>query len=145
MLLHAAAGGVGTFAVQLAVARGARVIATASEHNIDRLRSLDAEPVAYGEGPVDRVRCISPHRVDAVLDASGRSEISDSIELAGGPKRVLSLVAFATVDGIQVHTTEPGAGSSEALADVVALIGAGRLHIPVAGTHPWTKPRGHWR
>jgi D-arabinose 1-dehydrogenase-like Zn-dependent alcohol dehydrogenase len=74
LLIHAAAGGVGTFAVQLAVARGARVIGTASEPNFDYLRSMGAEPVAYGDGLRERVRAIAPRGVDAVLDASGRGE-----------------------------------------------------------------------
>ncbi|MGP4005663.1 NADP-dependent oxidoreductase [Streptomyces sp. 4N124] len=137
LLVHAAAGGVGTFAVQLAVARGARVIGTASERNHEQLRSLGAEPVTYGKGLVDRVRAISLRGVDAVLDASGRGEIPDSIELAGGPTRVLSLVAFdAASTGIQIHMTEPGAGSPEALRDILALIEAGRLQVPISGTYP---------
>ncbi|RMB80633.1 NADP-dependent oxidoreductase [Streptomyces shenzhenensis] len=137
LLVHAAAGGVGTFAVQLAVARGARVIGTASERNHEQLRSFGAEPVSYGKGLVDRVRAISPRGVDAVLDASGRGEIPDSIELAGGPTRVLSLVAFdATSTGIQIHMTEPGAGGPEALRDILALIEAGRLRVPISGTYP---------
>ncbi|MFJ8795461.1 NADP-dependent oxidoreductase [Streptomyces sp. NPDC102462] len=137
LLVHGAAGGVGTFAVQLAVARGARVIGTASERNHEQLRSFGAEPVTYGTGLVDRVRAIAPRGVDAVLDASGRGEIPDSIELAGGPTRVLSLVAFdAASTGIQVHMTEPGADGPEALRGILALIEAGRLQVPVAGTYP---------
>ncbi|CAL9324435.1 NADP-dependent oxidoreductase [Streptomyces sp. SudanB66_2053] len=137
LLVHGAAGGVGTFAVQLAVARGARVIGTASERNHERLRSFGAEPVTYGTGLVDRVRAISPRGVDAVLDTSGRGEIPDSIELAGGPARVLTLVAFDAVSlGIQVQMTDPGAGGSEALRGILALVEAGRLHVPVAGTYP---------
>ncbi|MEV0225392.1 hypothetical protein [Streptomyces sp. NPDC050704] len=50
VLIHAAAGGVGTFAVQLAVARGAKVISTASGRNDERLREFGAVPVTYGEG-----------------------------------------------------------------------------------------------
>ena len=103
LLVHAAAGGVGTFAVQLAVARGARVIGTASERNFEYLRSIGAEPVSYGDGLLERVRAVAPDGVDAVLDASGRGEIPLSIELAGGPDRVLTLVAFDAADtGIQV-------------------------------------------
>lgn len=137
LLVHAAAGGVGTFAVQLAVARGARVIGTASERNHEQLRSLGAEPVTYGKGLVERVRAISPQGVDAVLDASGRGEIPDSIELAGGPSRVLSLVAFDAADsGIQIHMTEPGAGGPQALRDILALIEAGQLRVPIWRTYP---------
>lgn len=50
VLVHAAAGGVGSLAVQIARALGARVIGTASERNHDYLRTLGAEPVSYGEG-----------------------------------------------------------------------------------------------
>ncbi|WP_405876838.1 NADP-dependent oxidoreductase [Streptomyces sp. NBC_01136] len=137
LLVHAAAGGVGTFAVQLAVARGARVIGTASEPNHEQLRSLGAEPVTYGEGLVDRVRAIAPQGVDAVLDASGRGEIPASIELAGGPSRVLTLVAFDAADtGIQVHTTVPGEGGPQALQDILALMEEGRLRVPIFRTFP---------
>jgi len=137
LLVHAAAGGVGTFAVQLAVARGVRVIGTASERNHEQLRSLGAEPVTYGKGLVERVRAISPQGVDAVLDASGRGEIPDSIELAGGPSRVLTLVAFdAAGSGIQIHMTEPGAGGPQALRDILALIEAGQLRVPIWRTYP---------
>ena len=56
VLVHAAAGGVGHFAVQLARQLGAsRVIGTASERNHGFLRELGAEPVTYGEGLVSRV------------------------------------------------------------------------------------------
>jgi NADPH:quinone reductase-like Zn-dependent oxidoreductase len=67
LLVHAAAGGVGTFAIQLAVARGARVIGTASERNFEYLRSIGAEPVSYGDGLLERVRAVAPLGVDAVL------------------------------------------------------------------------------
>lgn len=71
VLIHAAAGGVGTFAVQLARARGAKVVGTASEANHDYLRSLGAAPVAYGDGLADRVRAVAPDGVTAALDTPG--------------------------------------------------------------------------
>ena len=52
VLVHAAAGGVGTMAVQLALLRGAHVVGTASEANHEFLRELGAEPVTYGQGLV---------------------------------------------------------------------------------------------
>jgi NADPH:quinone reductase-like Zn-dependent oxidoreductase len=55
VLIHGASGGVGLMAVQLAVARGAKVVATASPARHDQLRKYGAEPVAYGEGLADRV------------------------------------------------------------------------------------------
>jgi NADPH:quinone reductase-like Zn-dependent oxidoreductase len=132
LLIHAAAGGVGTFAVQLAVARGARVIGTASEANFDYLRSIGAEPVSYGDGLLERVRAIAPQGVDAVLDASGRGEIPLSIELAGGPDRVLTLVAFDAADtGIQVFVGGTGDERGPALRDIVSLLEKRALTVPI--------------
>ena len=71
VLVHNASGGVGGYAVQLAVARGARVIGTASEANHDYLRALGAEPVVYGEGLPERVRELAPEGVDVVVDLVG--------------------------------------------------------------------------
>lgn len=67
VLIHSAAGGTGSFGVQIAVALGLRVIGTAGAHNHDYLRSLGAEPVLYGEGFADRVRELAPEGVDAAL------------------------------------------------------------------------------
>lgn len=137
LLVHAAAGGVGTFAVQLAGARGVSVIGTAGEGNHDYLRSIGATPVTYGDGLLERVRAAAPQGVDAVLDASGRGEIPLSIELTGDPQRVLTLVAFDQAGtGIQVHAGGAGDSLSKALSDVVALITDGRLTVPISATYP---------
>lgn len=137
LLVHAAAGGVGTFAVQLAVTRGARVIGTASERNFDYLESIGAEPVRYGDGLLERVRGMAPHGVDAVLDASGRGEIPLSIELAGGPERVLTLVAFDAADtGIQVVAGGTGDERGPALREIVPLIEKGTVIVPIWRAFP---------
>jgi NADPH:quinone reductase-like Zn-dependent oxidoreductase len=137
LLIHAAAGGVGTFAVQLAVARGARVIGTASESNFEYLRSIGAEPVRYGDGLLERIRAIAPDGVDAVLDASGRGEIPLSIELAGGPDRVLTLVAFDAADtGIQVFVGGTGDERGPALRDIASLLEKRALTVPIWRTFP---------
>jgi len=137
LLIHAAAGGVGTFAVQLAAARGVKVIGTASEHNHDYLRSIGATPVTYGEGLLERVRSVAPDGVDAVLDASGRGEIPLSIELTGNPKRVLTLVAFdAAETGIQLHVGGAGSDLGDALRELVALTVEQQVTVPVVQTYP---------
>jgi NADPH:quinone reductase-like Zn-dependent oxidoreductase len=76
VLVHGAAGGVGHLAVQIAAARGASVIGTASELNHDYLRSVGVEPVAYGDGLADRVRALAPGGVEAVLDTAGRGALA---------------------------------------------------------------------
>ncbi|WP_066303811.1 NADP-dependent oxidoreductase [Bacillus sp. FJAT-29814] len=94
VLINAAAGGVGTFAVQLARAWGATVIGTASPRNHDYLRSLGAIPVSYGEGLVERVRELAPKGVDVALDAAGEEALRASVELVHDKKRIGKIVAF---------------------------------------------------
>jgi NADPH:quinone reductase-like Zn-dependent oxidoreductase len=136
LLVHAAAGGVGTFATQLAIARGARVIGTASEDNHDLLRRWGAIPVSYGPGLADRVREAAPDGVDAALDASGRGdEVDVSVELTGDPGRVLTIARFQDIpEGVIVHQGGAMGDTAAALADLVELIGEGRLEVPIART-----------
>jgi NADPH:quinone reductase-like Zn-dependent oxidoreductase len=138
LLVHAAGGSVGTFAVQLAVERGVRVIGTASEANHERLRAYGAIPVRYGDGLADRVREVAPEGIDAALDASGRGdEVEVSVELAGGPQRVLTIARFDGLpEGVTVHQGGAGGDMAAALAEIVALIGAGRLEVPIERTYP---------
>src|SRR6202050_51613 len=77
VLIHGAAGGVGVMAVQLALDRGATVVATASPANHDFLRELGATPVEYGAGLMDRVAAAAPGGVDAGLDLVGTDEALD--------------------------------------------------------------------
>ncbi|GHG67246.1 NADP-dependent oxidoreductase [Streptomyces griseocarneus] len=90
VLVHAAAGGVGSMAVQLARHLGARVIGTASERNHDYLRSLGAEPVTYGDGLNERVRAMAPGGVDVVLDFVG-GVVKDSAAVTADGARLVSI------------------------------------------------------
>ncbi|MFF3763257.1 NADP-dependent oxidoreductase [Streptomyces sp. NPDC001922] len=129
VLVHAAAGGVGSLAVQIAVARGARVIGTASERNHDFLRSLGAEPVTYGDGLPDRVRALAPDGVDAALDFVGGAAVAQSLEVTGAPERIVSIADFqvAAVGGRYVFV-RPDAADLTALGE---LADAGKLTVPV--------------
>jgi NADPH:quinone reductase-like Zn-dependent oxidoreductase len=137
LLVNGAAGGVGSAAVQLAVARGARVIGTASHANHDYLRSLGAEPVAYGEGLVERVRALAPDGVGAALDVAGSGVLPELMELAGGPDHVVTIADF---DGAQEHGVTFSSGDAgravHALAEIRELIESGRFSLPVAQTFP---------
>ncbi|MFG1708873.1 NADP-dependent oxidoreductase [Nonomuraea sp. M3C6] len=148
VLVQGAAGGVGTIAVQLAVARGATVIGTASEHNHDFLRSLGAEPTTYGTGLVERVRALAPAGVDAVFDCAGGA-LPDLIAIAGDPARVVTIADFtAAAHGVHMShgapADETGAAvgapadplASHGLAIAVTLAGEGRLRVPVAAAFP---------
>ncbi len=86
VLVHGAAGGVGTLVVQLAVLAGARVLGTASAGKHDVVRALGAEPIDYRAGSVaEVVRALAPAGVDAVFDHVGGDSLAASYEvLAGG-------------------------------------------------------------
>jgi NADPH:quinone reductase-like Zn-dependent oxidoreductase len=88
LFINGASGGIGSTAVQLAVARGARVIGAASAANQDYLSLLGAEPVTYGEGMTGRVRALAPGALDAALDVPGNGVLPQLIDLAGGPQLI---------------------------------------------------------
>ncbi|MBB4919742.1 NADP-dependent oxidoreductase [Streptosporangium saharense] len=152
VLVQGAAGGVGTLAVQLAAARGATVIGTASEHNHDFLRSLGAEPTTYGTGLVERVRALAPDGVDAVFDCAGGA-LPDLVAIAGDPARVVTIVPDPAAAALGVHLSHsaPDDKTGEAvgapadpmavhgLAVAVALADEGRLRVPVAAAFPLTE------
>jgi NADPH:quinone reductase-like Zn-dependent oxidoreductase len=137
LLINGASGSVGSAAAQFAVARGARVIGTASPANHEYLRALGAEPVAYGEGLVGRVRELAPDGVDLALDAAGSGVLPELIELAGGPGHVVTLADFEGAQKYGVRFSRGDSGRAiHALAEIGELIESGRFSIPVAQTFP---------
>ena len=133
VLVHAAAGGVGSFAVQLAQALGAGVIGTASEANHEHLRALGAEPVAYGEGLVERVRSVAPEGVTAVLDLVGGEALDVSPQLLRKGGRLASVVDPGRVQklGGRYWFVRPDPAD---LAAVCGLVDEGRLAVHVERT-----------
>ncbi|MFC9267345.1 NADP-dependent oxidoreductase [Streptomyces zhihengii] len=129
VLVHAAAGGVGSFAVQIAVARGARVIGTASERNHDFLRELGAEPVAYGDGLAERVRAIAPDGITAAVDYVGQGAVEVSQELLADTSRVASITdpSVTARGGHHVWVRPSGAD----LAELGRLADEGRLTVHI--------------
>jgi len=88
LLIHAASGGVGYLAAQLARELGATVIGTASPRNHEKLTALGVTPVAHGEGLVQRVREIAPDGVSAVADFVGGVREETLALLAEGGRHV---------------------------------------------------------
>jgi NADPH:quinone reductase-like Zn-dependent oxidoreductase len=137
VLVHAAAGGVGLIAVQVALDRGARVIGTASERNHAYLRELGAEPTTYGDGLAERVRALAPGGVDAAIDCVGTDEAVDvSLELVADRGRIASIAAFArgADAGIKLLGGGPGADPGTEIRDaarlqLAELAGQGRLEV----------------
>ena len=144
VLLHAAAGGVGLMVVQLAVARGARVIGTAAAAKHDLVRELGAEPVLYGPGLADRVRALAPNGVDGAIDAVGTDEAVDvSVELVADRSRIATIAAFGRGAelGLKVLGGGPGADPGTqvreaARLELVRLVAEGRLRVVVGATFP---------
>jgi NADPH:quinone reductase-like Zn-dependent oxidoreductase len=123
--------------VQLAVARGTRVIGTAGPRNHDYLRSLGGSPVAYGDGMAERVRALAPGGIDLALDVAGSGVLPDLIELAGGPGHVLTVADF---EGARKHGVRFSRGDTgralHILTEIGSLIAAGRFAPPAVRTFP---------
>jgi NADPH:quinone reductase-like Zn-dependent oxidoreductase len=146
LLINGASGSVGSAAVQLAVARGARVIGTAGLANHDYLRSLGAEPVAYGQGLVERVHTLAPDGVDAALDVAGSGVLPELIDLAGGPEHVVTIADFVGAQEHGVRFSRGDAGRAvHALAEIGELIESGRFSPPVVQTFPLVEIAGAHR
>ncbi|MBX7269584.1 NADP-dependent oxidoreductase [Micromonospora sp. Llam7] len=137
VLIHAAAGGVGTIAIQLAHLSGATVIGTASERNHDYLRSLGATPVVYGEGLIERVHALAPAGVDAALDAIGGEGITASLALVPDRHRIGTLVDAEAPKTYGIQRV--GGRSTAALRELVTLYEHGSLQLPIHATFPLTE------
>lgn len=139
VLMHGASGGVGTLAVQLAVSRGARVIATAGPSSQDYLTSLGATATVYGEGLVERVRALVPGGVDAVFDLAGKGALEDSITLRGGTERIVTIADLAARQlGLTFAQGRPQEHSTTRLAAVAQGVADGRLTTTVT-TYPLSR------
>src|SRR6478752_411974 len=129
VLIDGGAGGVGAVAVQIALARGATVIASASQGNQDYLREIRATPVLYGDGMVERVRAIAPEGVDAVFDVAGKTPLTDLISLVPKPSQVVTISNFNPGDtGVQL-TTGRSEHAAAALAEAADLLEHSKLVI----------------
>ncbi|MEU2287797.1 NADP-dependent oxidoreductase [Streptomyces sp. NPDC013178] len=134
VLIHAAAGGVGSIAVQLARHLGARVIGTASEANHDFVRSLGGEPVAHGGGLAERVRGLAPEGVDAAFDTVGGDTLKVSANLLAPEGRLVSIADTNAVDyGGRYHFVRPDPDDLTRLAE---LAEQGVVSVHVSETYP---------
>jgi NADPH:quinone reductase-like Zn-dependent oxidoreductase len=146
VLIHAAAGGVGTFAVQLAHWKGAKVIATASAANADYLKSLGADQVIdYKSTPFDTV----VKDVDVVLD------------LLGGDTQTRSFAVLKRGSGRLIATAQPPSQelatrhkvralmmqmkpTAERLNQLADLLDAGKIRTEVTKTFPLSQAKEAW-
>jgi NADPH:quinone reductase-like Zn-dependent oxidoreductase len=145
LFVDGGAGGVGAVTVQMALARGAKVIASSSEANHDYLREIGATPVLYGEGVAERVRAAAGGPVDAVFDVAGKTPAEELISLAPEPSQMVSIANFAAGQA-GARVTGGGADSRpmEALAQVADLLAQNKLVIKVQ-TFPFDRAAEAYR
>lgn len=142
VVIHSAAGGVGSLGVQIALSLGARVIGTASARNHDYLRSLGAEPVLYGDGVAERVRELAPEGVDVGLDFYGEGgvELLQSIVRPGGP-----VISVADNDADSKGAKHIWARASTAdLTALAELADAGTITVKVGHVLPLADAATAW-
>lgn len=139
IVVSAAAGGVGGILAQLAVARGVRVIGTASASNHEWLRSRGIEPVLYGDGLQQRLHAMAPDGITAVFDHFGPETIEAALALGVPTERINTIATDASVYGVRNvgrHAVHPP--TLDALA---ALVVDGTLDVPIAATYPLSEVR----
>jgi NADPH:quinone reductase-like Zn-dependent oxidoreductase len=136
LLIHGASGALGTIAVQLAVARGARVIGTAGPANQEYVTSLGATALVYGDNLVQRVRELAPDGVDAVFDAAGKGALENSITLRGGTDRIVTTADFRARELGVVFAEGPQRRSAARLAELARQAADGTLVTTISATHP---------
>lgn len=133
LLVHAASGGVGYSAAQLAVTAGATVIGTASPANHDKLTEIGVTPVAHGDGLAERLSEVAPDGVDAVADLVG-GVLDVSLEVLREGGRLVSIADPAVEEhgGRWVWVRPDG----ERLAQLLEEVAGGRLRIDIDRTFP---------
>jgi len=137
VLIHGGSGGVGSFAIQIAKARGAKVIATASTANQDFLKQLGAEvAIDYTKQKFEEVA----KSVDVVLDSVGKDTLVRSYGIVKKGGFVVTLVARIddaelTKHGIRGASLSVKPDSNE-LAEIGKLIDEGKIKVVISQTFP---------
>jgi len=143
VVVSAAAGGVGSLAVQLARRAGATVIGLASQYNHEWLHSHGVIPVVYGDGVIDRIKAAAPSGIDAFIDTHGGGYVELALALGVAAEKIDTIADFAAAAKYRV-LTEPGTNArpgAEVLAELAALIAEGHLEVPIANVYPLTQVR----
>jgi len=138
VVIAGAGGGVGVFAVQLAVRTGALVIGVASEPHHAWLREHGAVPVAYGDGVGPSIIAAAEETpVAAFIDLVGRGYVELALELAIPKDRIDTIVDFPAIAQYGVKGEGGAAAASSAtLAEMAEAIAAGDLVVPIQRTYP---------
>lgn len=132
VLIDGGTGGVGSLAIQVAVARGATVLATGGLPSLYYLDGLGAKPIESGDGMLERVADAAPHGVDAVFDVVGTTPITELVKLVSDPAQVVSIANVdAPEHGARVARNGEGSDPVAALREVADLAATGQLTVEV--------------
>jgi NADPH:quinone reductase-like Zn-dependent oxidoreductase len=146
VLIHAAAGGVGSFAVQLAHWKGARVLATASAANADYLRSLGADRVIdYRSTPFES----AAKDVDLVLDLIGGETQKRSFGVLKPNGRLVATAQPPSAEEAARHQVQATMmvmrPSTEGLRQIGSLLDAGTIRTSVTKTYSLSDAASAWK
>jgi len=139
VLIHGGSGGVGSFAIQIAKARGARVIATASTANQDLLKQLGADvAIDYTQQKFEEIA----HDVDLVLDPVGRDTLARSYGVVKKGGIVVTIISLCDEAELRKHeirgTSLSSHPDSAELAEITKLIEIGKIKPIVTQVLPLT-------
>jgi NADPH:quinone reductase-like Zn-dependent oxidoreductase len=119
---------VGSAAVEIAVARGAKVIGTAREPNHEFLTSVGAIPSTYGAGLAERLAALAPDGVDLALDTAASGSLSELVAIVGDPARVSTVADYSNAERLGVHLAN--AVNDPTLLDEASELGRQGLYTP---------------
>jgi NADPH:quinone reductase-like Zn-dependent oxidoreductase len=142
VVVSAAAGGVGSLAVQLAKNAGAKVIGLAGKDNQEWLKELGIIAIEYGDGQEERVKTAANGKVDAFIDTFGKGYVDLALQLGVPANRINTIIDFEAVQkyGVKAEGSAKAA-TAEVLKELAGLIAEGKLELTIAKTFPLTEVR----
>jgi NADPH:quinone reductase-like Zn-dependent oxidoreductase len=146
--IAAAAGGVGSIAVQLARRAGATVLGIAGPSNDAWLADHGAVPVNYGDDLPARLSAAAPSgHIDALLDFFGGGYVAMAVEDLGVPRdRVDTITDFDAVERFGVRSAGGAdAATAAVVAELAGLVARGELEVPIAGVFALDDVRDAYR
>jgi NADPH2:quinone reductase len=140
VVVSAAAGGVGSLAVQLVRRKGATVLGIASEPNHQWLEDHGVVPVAYGDGLQERIEAAAPEGVDAFIDLFGPEYVQLAVDLGVKPERINTIISWEKAAEVGAKTDGTAtAATTEVLSELAGLVATGAVEVPIAATFPLDK------
>jgi NADPH:quinone reductase-like Zn-dependent oxidoreductase len=141
--VSAAAGGVGSLAVQLARRAGARVIGIAGPANAGWLTSIGVTPVGYGDGLAGRLRAAAPDGISAFIDCFGGGYVELAVGLGVPSERIDTIIDWPAAQrfGTKMEGVAAAENPAGVLAGLAELAAAGELEVPIARTYPLEQVR----